>query len=55
MLYPRVSEITRAGAPHHGVPRNQRDLVSLSLRLAPPVRTVKPLVERDLRAGKAPC
>jgi hypothetical protein len=52
MLYPRVIEMTRAGAPHHGVPRTQRDVVPPSLRLARPAQTAKPLVERDLPTAK---
>jgi hypothetical protein len=51
MLYPRVTEISRAGAPTREVPSSQRELVALSLRVNPPVRTVKPVVERDLRGG----
>lgn len=51
MLYPHVTEVGRAGAPvAHAFPRSQRELVELSLR-ANPVKTVRPLVERDRRYG----
>jgi hypothetical protein len=54
MFHPNVRELARAGASRYGVPRAQRELVALSLRLAPPARTVKPVVERDLRPGTFP-
>jgi hypothetical protein len=44
MLYPHVTEVTRAGTTvEHMVP-GQRELVALSLRLKPAPRTAKPFV-----------
>ncbi len=43
MLYPHVTEITRAGALLQHTVRGQRDLVELSLRIKPAERTTRPV------------
>ena len=47
MLYPQVSEVSRAGSRFQHVVRNQRDLVALSLRLKPGPRITRRVVARD--------
>ena len=44
MLYPHVTEITRAGTALHHAVGSQRDLVALSLRIKPAARTSRPSV-----------
>lgn len=44
MLYPHVTEITRAGLALQHPVRGQRDLVALSLRIKPAARTSRPMV-----------
>jgi hypothetical protein len=46
MLYPQVTEVTRAGIRFQHVVRGQRDLVALSLRRKPGGRTTKPVAAR---------
>jgi hypothetical protein len=43
MLYPHVTEITRAGLALSHPIRGQRDLVALSLRIKPAPRTTRPV------------
>lgn len=51
MVHPFVTEIVRADSSQRSFPRTQRELVALSLRVNPPVRTVKPVVEGGRRGG----
>jgi hypothetical protein len=47
MLYPHVTEISRAGIVFTHAVRSQRDLVALSLRLKPEPRIRRPIGRRD--------
>jgi hypothetical protein len=47
MLYPQVTEISRAGTRFEHMVRGQRDLVALSLRVKPAARTTRPGPRQD--------
>jgi hypothetical protein len=51
VLYPRVTEISRAGTRVPHVVRSQRDLVKLSLRQRPAERIARPVVVHDAWRG----
>jgi hypothetical protein len=51
MLYPRVIEVSRAGAAVRSFPTEQRDLVALSLAIKPAPRTARSLTGHDRRRG----
>ena len=51
MLCTHVVEVTAAGTRRRPLPRTQRELVALSLEVAPKVALVRPVVERDVARG----
>jgi hypothetical protein len=48
MLYPKITEVVRAGSGARSVPQTQRELVALSIRLKPSVKTARPVIEWGL-------
>jgi hypothetical protein len=51
VLYPQVTELSRAGTRVQRVVRNHRDLVELSLRQRPAEGIARPVVAHDAWRG----
>jgi hypothetical protein len=51
MVYPRVTELCRAGRQQEPFPRSQAVLVAMSLRAKPNVKVDRPAIERRSVGG----